>query len=170
MLCAAILVLSGTSYSVGVTARQIFLQQEEEVIPIIAGGALDDIPALMRGNLPSATLSLVEGEALRVTPPRMCEMPDDYFDKLDRGLDRLSGYTPHNAYVRKYRARRGFLSEREKRAAKVAWHYFEKFTQETTGLANSVGNYPSTTLWDTASYIAGLVAAYELCIIEKNGI
>ncbi|MEP3032709.1 MAG: DUF3131 domain-containing protein, partial [Pseudoruegeria sp.] len=53
------------------------------------------------------------------------------------------------------------------RAARVAWHYFEKFTQETTGLANSVGNFPSTTLWDTASYMSGLVAAYELCIIEK---
>lgn len=168
VLCAAVLVLSGTSYSVGVTARQIFLQQEEEVIPIIAGGALDDIPALMRGNLPSATLSLVNGEALRETPPRMCEMPEDYFDQLDRGQDRLSGYTPHNAYIRKYRARRGFLSEREMRAAKVAWHYFDKFTQENTGLANSVGNYPSTTLWDTASYIAGMVAAYELCIIEKT--
>jgi hypothetical protein len=35
-------------------------------------------------------------------------------------------------------------------------------------LANSVGNYPSTTLWDTASYIAAMVSAYELCIIEKS--
>lgn len=167
LLCAAILVLGGASYSVGITARHVFLQQEDEVIPIIAGGALDDIPALMRGNLPSATLSLVEGQPKRGLTPRMCELPADYFERLDRGLDAAAGYTPHNAYVRKYRARRGFLTERELRAAKVAWHYFERFTQETTGLANSVGNYPSTTLWDTASYIAGLVSAYELCLIEK---
>jgi hypothetical protein len=59
------------------------------------------------------------------------------------------------------------LNERELRAAKVAWHYFDKYTQETTGLANSVGNYPSTTMWDTASYVAASVAAYELCLIEK---
>ena len=33
---------------------------------------------------------------------------------------------------------------------------------------NAVGAYPSTTLWDTASYISGLVAAYELGIIDKR--
>jgi len=34
--------LGGATYSVGLTARQIFLQQEEEIVPIIAGGELDD--------------------------------------------------------------------------------------------------------------------------------
>ena len=97
----------------------------------------------------------------------MCEMPKTYFDKLDQGYEKASGYTRRNEYIRKYRPRRGFLNERELRAAKVAWTYFEQFTQENTGLANSVGNYPSTTLWDTASYVAGAVAAYELCLIEK---
>ncbi len=159
--------LFGVAYSVSVTARSIFLAQEEEIIPIIAGGRLDDIPALMRGNLPTETTSLIFDEIANVKPPRMCEMPDDYFDRVDMGRDVPSGYDRRNAYVRKYRPRRGFLNERELRAAKVAWHYFEKFTQETTGLANSVGNYPSTTLWDTASYIAGMVAAFELCLIEK---
>ena len=159
--------LFGVAYSVSVTARSIFLAQEEEIIPIIAGGRLDDIPALMRGNLPTETTSLIFDEIANVKPPRMCEMPDDYFERVDMGRDVPSGYDRRNAYVRKYRPRRGFLNERELRAAKVAWHYFEKFTQETTGLANSVGNYPSTTLWDTASYIAGMVAAFELCLIEK---
>lgn len=160
-------VLAGTVFSVGAGARSIFLAQEEEIIPIIAGGDLDNIPALMRGNLPVATTSLMTDAAKRSKPPRMCEMPKDYFDKIDQGLNEASGYTRRNEYVRKYRPRRGFLNEREMRAARTAWHYFELFTQETTGLANSVGNYPSTTLWDTASYIAGAVAAYELCIIEK---
>jgi len=33
---------------------------------------------------------------------------------------------------------------------------------------NAVGSYPSTTMWDTASYISALVAARELCIIDKR--
>ncbi|MCP5074756.1 MAG: DUF3131 domain-containing protein [Rhodobacteraceae bacterium] len=95
-------------------------------------------------------------------------MPEDFFDEIAREQeDRIAGYTDNNSYVRRYASRRGFLNEREMRAAKVAWGYFEQFTQETTGLANSVGAYPSTTLWDTASYVSGLVAAYELCLIEK---
>ena len=166
-LIAAVILLCGAAYSVSMTAKTIFLAQEEEIIPVIAGGNLDNIPALMRGNLRTATLSLVRGEPKRVKPPRMCEMSEDYFESLDRGIGVAPGYDNRNAYVRKYRDRRGFLNEREIRAAKVAWHYFEKFTQEATGLANSVGNYPSTTMWDTASYIAGLVSAYELCLIEK---
>jgi hypothetical protein len=167
LLSGLTLLLGGAAYSVSVTARSIFLAQEDEIIPIFAGGDLDDIPALMRGNLPVATTSLIRGEAVRTKPPRMCEMPEDYFDTLNDLTDRPQGYDARGAYVRRYAPRRGFLSERELRAARVAWHYFEKFTQETTGLANSVGNYPSTTLWDTASYIAGAVAAYELCLIEK---
>ncbi|MFY0617620.1 DUF3131 domain-containing protein [Shimia sp.] len=167
LFCAAVVALGGASYAVGLSARKVFLAQEEEVIPIIAGGAYDDIPALMRGNLPSVTSSMIGDEPRRVKPPRMCEMAPDYFEKLDRGIGVPHGYDKHNTYVRKYRDRRGFLNERELRAARVAWHYFETFTQETTGLANSVGNYPSTTLWDTASYIAGVVSAFELCLIEK---
>ncbi|MFM2356783.1 MAG: hypothetical protein RLZZ528_2519 [Pseudomonadota bacterium] len=151
----------------GSGAREIFLAQEEEIIPIIAGGELDDIPALMRGNVPVATTSRVRGEARRELPPRMCEMPADYFERIGPPEGLEPGYTRRNEYVRPYQARRGFLNERELRAAKVAWHYFEKFTQESTGLANAVGNYPSTTMWDTASYVAGLVSAYELCLIEK---
>ena len=166
-LAGAVAVLGLTAWTIAATARAVFLAQEDAPIPIIAGGDLDEIPALMRGNLPSVTTSMVDGTPRRTKPPRMCEMDEDYFKRIDRGLDRPAGYTVRNEYVRKYRARRGFLNEREMRAAKVAWHYFEKFTQETTGLANSVGNYPSTTLWDTASYIAGAVAAYELCLIEK---
>ncbi|CUJ14357.1 DUF3131 domain-containing protein [Cognatishimia activa] len=152
----------------GTSARSSFLAYQEEIDPIIAGGDLDELPAVMRGGIPSVTTSLVYAEERRRKPPRMCEMEADYFDGVDQAHEIASGYTNRNEYVRKFRPRRGFLNEREMRAAKVAWHYFEKFTQETTGLANSVGNYPSTTLWDTASYIAGAVAAYELCLIEKN--
>jgi hypothetical protein len=71
-------------------------------------------------------------------------------------------------YVRPYKSRHGPLSEQEMEIARRAWEYFASFTQEKTGLANSVGRYPSTTLWDTASYISGAVSAYELGIIPKD--
>jgi len=64
--------------------------------------------------------------------------------------------------------RTGQLTEREMATARTAWSYFEKRYQPETGLVNAVGSYPSTTLWDTASYISGLVAAYELCLIDKR--
>ena len=64
--------------------------------------------------------------------------------------------------------RNGQLTDREFQMAKTAWSYFEKRYQPETGLVNSVGSYPSTTLWDTASYISAMVAAYELCVIEKR--
>lgn len=64
--------------------------------------------------------------------------------------------------------RRGALTPREMDMAKAAWQYFVVATQDATGLANSVKVYPSTTLWDTASYISALVAAYELKIIDKR--
>ncbi len=162
----SISILIGATWSVASFARILFLSHEE-INPIIAGGDLDDLPALMRGNISTVTTSMVRGEPVRVKPPRMCEMSPTYFDNLDKGLKQPVGYTRRNEYVSPYRARRGFLNEREMQAARVAWLYFETYTQEETGLANAVGNYPSTTMWDTASYIAATVAAYELCIIEK---
>ncbi|MHA6327063.1 DUF3131 domain-containing protein [Roseivivax sp. CAU 1753] len=64
--------------------------------------------------------------------------------------------------------RSGPLTERENQMARVAWSYFEKRYQSETGLVNAVGSFPSTTLWDTASYISALIAAFELCVIDKQ--
>ena len=66
------------------------------------------------------------------------------------------------------RPRHGALTDQEMVMAKVAWKYFENNTNAKTGLANAVDAYPSTTMWDTASYLAGLVAAQELGIITRN--
>jgi hypothetical protein len=66
------------------------------------------------------------------------------------------------------RARRGPLTDKEMAMAKVAWKYFENNTNPKTGLANAVDAYPSTTMWDTASYLAALVSAHQLGIINKN--
>ena len=52
--------------------------------------------------------------------------------------------------------------------AEIAWKYFNNNTQPETGLVNAVDKYPSTTMWDTASYLGALVSAYELKIIDKN--
>jgi hypothetical protein len=134
----------------------------------IGSNDVDTLPGLLRGDIPTETLATATGGTKNALAPRMCDMPEDYFDDLeDHNADIEVGYRDDNSYVRRYKARRGFLNDREIQAAKVAWHYFELFTQETTGLANSVGGYPSTTLWDTASYISGMVSAYELCLIEK---
>ena len=64
--------------------------------------------------------------------------------------------------------RNGALTERELEMARTAWSYFVDAYQEETGLVNSVARFPSTTMWDTASYMSGLVAAYELGIIDKR--
>ena len=64
--------------------------------------------------------------------------------------------------------RHGPLTEREMELARIAWKYFENNYQESTGLVNAVNNYPSVTWWDAASYLAGMVSAYELKIIKKE--
>ncbi|SDL59586.1 Protein of unknown function [Paracoccus chinensis] len=64
--------------------------------------------------------------------------------------------------------RHGPLTERERAMAETAWQYFVKSYQPDTGLVNAVGSYPSTTLWDTGSYVSALVAARELGIIDKR--
>ncbi len=64
--------------------------------------------------------------------------------------------------------RNGALTSQEMKMARIAWKYFENNYQKGTGLVNAADNYPSTTMWDTASYLAGLVSVYELKIIEKS--
>ncbi|WP_413113480.1 DUF3131 domain-containing protein [Thaumasiovibrio sp. DFM-14] len=60
------------------------------------------------------------------------------------------------------------LSEEEYQWANTAWTYFENNYQENTGLVNSVDGYPSTTMWDTASYLMGLLAAEKLNVITES--
>ncbi len=58
------------------------------------------------------------------------------------------------------------LSEREMGWARIAWKYFEGNVQPTTGMVNSVDGYPSSTMWDTASYLMALIAVERLAIIS----
>lgn len=52
--------------------------------------------------------------------------------------------------------------------ARIAWAYFESNLQPETGLVNSVNNFPSTTIWDQASYLLGLISAHRIGLIEQT--
>ena len=60
------------------------------------------------------------------------------------------------------------LTEQELMWGKVAWQYFENNTHPETGLVNSVEGYPAATMWDTASYLLGLISAERLGIVSKE--
>jgi len=60
------------------------------------------------------------------------------------------------------------LTAEERQWAEIAWRYFVNNYQEETGLVNSVDGYPASTLWDTSSYLLGMISAYRLDIISKT--
>lgn len=60
------------------------------------------------------------------------------------------------------------LTDQEYEWAKIAWRYFDNNVQPNTGLVNSVDGYPSTTMWDTASYLMGLIGAEKLNIVSQS--
>ncbi|WP_299006535.1 DUF3131 domain-containing protein [uncultured Shewanella sp.] len=60
------------------------------------------------------------------------------------------------------------LTDEEYQWAKIAWQYFENNYQDNTGLVNSVDGYPSTTMWDTASYLMALISAQKLNVITQT--
>ena len=60
------------------------------------------------------------------------------------------------------------LTDDEMRYAEIAWQYFEKNTNEQTGFVNSVSQYPAATLWDTSSYMLGLISAHKLGLVDST--
>ncbi|WP_116084652.1 DUF3131 domain-containing protein [Tropicimonas sp. IMCC34011] len=58
------------------------------------------------------------------------------------------------------------LDAADREAAVIAWRYMKANTDPGTGLVSSVAGYPSSTMWDQASYILALVAARKLDIID----
>lgn len=65
-------------------------------------------------------------------------------------------------------ARVAKLNERDIEIARVAWKYFENNTQPSTGLVNSAHKYPSVTLWDTGSALAGFITAEAMGFISQE--
>lgn len=99
------------------------------------------IPRLLPTVLAAATLSAAAADALGAADCKPGELP-----------------------AARYERRLGPLTGREQAMARTAWTYFENNTQPT-GLANAVDGYPSTTMWDTASYLGAIIAARELGVI-----
>lgn len=60
------------------------------------------------------------------------------------------------------------LTAEERAIGKTAWAYFEKNTQETTGLTNATDGYPSATIWDQASALLATFSAWRLGIIDER--
>lgn len=60
------------------------------------------------------------------------------------------------------------LSSQEYQWAKTAWRYFENNYIPETGLVNSADKYPAATMWDTSSYLLGMIAAQRLNIITEQ--
>ena len=52
--------------------------------------------------------------------------------------------------------------------ARIAWGYFEQNYQPATGLVNSAGGFPSTTIWDQGSYLLGMISAERIGIIDRR--
>lgn len=50
---------------------------------------------------------------------------------------------------------------------RIAWRYFEINIEPTTGLANAADRYPSTTMWDTGSFLLGVISAYRIGLIDQ---
>jgi len=60
------------------------------------------------------------------------------------------------------------LSASDRKAARIAWKYFERNYQANTGLVNAVDGYPSSTVWDLGSSLLGILGARELGFINQK--
>lgn len=60
------------------------------------------------------------------------------------------------------------LRPEERKWAEIAWQYFENNVRPESGLVDSVEKFPATTLWDTGSFLLGLISAYELDVISRE--
>ncbi len=80
----------------------------------------------------------------------------------------VDGYEKLNAGALTNPGRIGPLSETEQTWARAAWKYVTNNTNASTGLVNSVDRYPATTIWQIGDYLAALVAARELKLIDRT--
>ncbi|MEA1880256.1 MAG: DUF3131 domain-containing protein [Campylobacterota bacterium] len=89
-----------------------------------------------------------------------------FLNNLDMKKQGLGMLTLENPIAPDLNITTASLNKIEKDMAKVAWRYFENNYNVTTGLVNSVDNYPSTTLWDTGNYMMALISSKHLKIID----
>ncbi|HYD98529.1 MAG TPA: DUF3131 domain-containing protein [Alphaproteobacteria bacterium] len=105
-----------------------------------------------------ARLPLAAALALLLTGPAAAQDIDLAADPVRPGPFATAGAGSHPG-------RSGPLTPEELALARVAWRYFENNTQAATGLANAAHDYPSTSLWDVASYFGAVHAANRLGLI-----
>lgn len=67
-----------------------------------------------------------------------------------------------------HQGRHGPLNKKEKEWAKLAWKYFQNNYNPQTGLVNGIDGVPQMTMWDMADYIAALLAARRLALIDEK--
>lgn len=79
-----------------------------------------------------------------------------------RGVDQAVNQVAYIGHEGRY----GKLTPKELVWAKVAWKYIDNNTVPQTGLVNSVDRVPTTTLWQMGDYLAALVAAHQLGLID----
>jgi hypothetical protein len=60
------------------------------------------------------------------------------------------------------------LTARDRELARAAWSYFERNTDERSGLAQSVRGYPSTTMWEAGSQLLAILAAEDLRVVSRE--
>lgn len=81
--------------------------------------------------------------------------------------NRVSSRAPIENEVTLQISKQRNISAEEREWANIAWTYFENNTIQATGMVNSVDQYNASTLWDTSSYLMGLISAYRLDIIPQ---
>lgn len=67
----------------------------------------------------------------------------------------------------RYQGRLAPLTAKEQLWAKTAWRYFVNNTNNSTGLVNSIDRYPVASVWHMGDYLAALMAAHQLSLIDK---
>ena len=85
-------------------------------------------------------------------------------DPVVKGAWRSSAAAPGAPYPGRF----GPLSADERAIGETAWRYIVNNTQSSTGFVNAADNYPSATLWDIGSALAGITAAQGIGIITHT--
>lgn len=91
-----------------------------------------------------------------------------FLNNLDMRKQGLGVITLENTIAPEMNVTKEDLSDKDMKAAKTAWSYFQNNYNEATGLVNSVDKYPSTTLWDTGNYLMALISVKHLGIIDAS--
>jgi len=90
------------------------------------------------------------------SPPPQASRPSDY-------TDQLINQERHLAI-----SRTAPLRKDQVEWAKIAWRYFERNIDQSTGLANSANAYKSTTMWDTGSFLLAVISARKIGLIDDK--